>query len=66
MRKNFKNIDIYDGIVKQDGAKWIKDNGIVADWKTPEHIEVRPVYTKEDLTSTLQPVFLPISAVRIL
>ena len=49
MRKNFKNIDIYDGIVKQDGAKWIKDNGIVADWKTPEHIEVRPVYTKEDL-----------------
>ena len=68
MRKNFKNIDIYDGIVKQDGAKWIKDNGIVADWKTPEHIEVRPVYTKEDLwnTSTLRLVFLPISAVRIL
>ena len=49
MRKQFKDIDIYAGIKAQDGAKWIKDNGIVADWKTPEHIEVRPVYTKEDL-----------------
>lgn len=49
MRKQFKDIDIYAGIHAQDGAKWIKDNNIVADWKTPEHIEVRPVYTKEDL-----------------
>ena len=49
MRKQFKNIDIYAGIKAQDGAKWIKDNGIVENWKTPEHIEVRPVYTKEDL-----------------
>ena len=49
MRKQFKDIDIYAGIKAQDGAKWIKDNNIVADWKTPEHIEVRPVYTKEDL-----------------
>ena len=49
MRKDFSKIDIYAGIHAQDGAKWIKDNGIVADWKTPEHIEVRPVYTKEDL-----------------
>ena len=49
MRKQFKDIDIYAGIKAQDGAKWIKDNGIVEDWKTPEHIEVRPVYTKEDL-----------------
>ena len=49
MRKDFSKIDIYAGIHAQDGAKWIKDNGIEADWKTPEHIEVRPVYTKEDL-----------------
>ena len=49
MRKQFKDIDIYAGIRPQDGAKWIKDNGIVENWKTPEHIEVRPVYTKEDL-----------------
>lgn len=26
-----------------------KANGITADWKTPEHISVKPVYTKEDL-----------------
>ena len=49
MRKQFKDIDIYAGIKAQDGAKWIKDNKIEANWKTPEHIEVRPVYTKEDL-----------------
>ena len=49
MRKQFKDIDIYAGIKAQDGAKWIKDNNIEANWKTPEHIEVRPVYTKEDL-----------------
>ena len=29
MRKQFKDIDIYAGIKAQDGAKWIKDNGIV-------------------------------------
>ena len=49
MRKDFSKIDIYAGIHAQDGAKWIKDNHIEANWKTPEHIEVRPVYTKEDL-----------------
>ena len=32
-----------------NGAEWQKANGIHADWKTPEHIEVKPVYTKEDL-----------------
>ena len=26
-----------------------KANGIEPNWKTPEHIEVKPVYTKEDL-----------------
>ena len=49
MRKQFKDIDIYAGIHAQDGAKWVKDNGITENWHTPEHIDVRPVYTKEDL-----------------
>ena len=49
MRKNFKNIDIFSGINKVDGCQWQKDNGIAPTWKTPEHIEVKPVYTKEDL-----------------
>ena len=49
MRKNFKNIDIYAGISAANGAEWQKANGIAPNWKTPEHIEVKPVYTKEDL-----------------
>ena len=49
MRKDFSKIDIYAGIHAQDGAKWVKDNGITENWHTPEHIDVRPVYTKEDL-----------------
>ena len=49
MRKDFKNIDIYSGIKAENGAEWQKANGIAPNWKTPEHIEVKPVYTKEDL-----------------
>lgn len=50
MRPNFKNIDIKNaGFVATNGAEWAKENGIKADWKTPEHIEVKSVYTKEDL-----------------
>jgi len=49
MRKDFSKIDIYAGIHAQDGAKWVKDNNITENWHTPEHIDVRPVYTKEDL-----------------
>lgn len=49
MRKDFKNIDIFAGIDAADGKQWQKDNGIKYNWKTPEHIEVKPVYTKEDL-----------------
>ena len=49
MRKNFKDIDIYADFKPANGAEWQKANGIHADWKTPEHIEVKPVYTKEDL-----------------
>ena len=59
MRKDFSKIDIYEGIVQKDGAKWIKDNGIVENWKTPEHIEVsiRKKTSKGWSTSTSQPVF---------
>lgn len=45
MKPNFKNIDIYAGFQPQNGMKWQKENGITADWKTPEHINVKPVYT---------------------
>ena len=49
MRKDFKNLDIYAAFQPANDAEWQKANGISADWKTPEHIEVKPVYTKEDL-----------------
>ena len=50
MRPNFRNIDIKSaGFVVTDATAWAKSNGITADWKTPEHIQVKSVYTKEDL-----------------
>ena len=49
MRKQFNNVDIFAGIQPKDGNAWLKENDIEYNWKTPEHIEVRPVYTKEDL-----------------
>ena len=49
MRKSFNNIDIFAGMPTQNGADWQKENGIVPNWRTPELIEVKPVYTKEDL-----------------
>ncbi len=49
MRKNFKAIDIYAGIKAANGQAWQKENGISANWKTPEQIDIQPVYTKEDL-----------------
>ena len=50
MRPNFRNIDIKTaGFAATDAAKWAKSNGITADWKTPEHIQVKSVSTKEDL-----------------
>ena len=49
MRKKFNDIDIFSGIKAEDGAVWQKSNGINPDWKTPEHIMVKPAYTKEDL-----------------
>ncbi|GAB6394594.1 MAG: methylmalonyl-CoA mutase [Bacteroidales bacterium] len=49
MKPNFKSIDINAGMVVADATAWAKENGIAADWKTPEHIQVKSVYTKEDL-----------------
>ncbi|MCQ2111808.1 MAG: methylmalonyl-CoA mutase [Bacteroidaceae bacterium] len=48
-RKDFKNIDIYAGIEAKNGQQWQKDNQITANWRTPEQIDIQPVYTKEDL-----------------
>ena len=49
MKKNFKDIDIFAGIEAKNGRDWQKENGISANWKTPEQIDIQPVYTKEDL-----------------
>ena len=50
MRPNFKNIDIQKaGFAATNAAEWAKSNGIEANWKTPELIQVKSVYTKEDL-----------------
>jgi methylmalonyl-CoA mutase len=49
MRQNFSNIDIYAGFQPSDGKAWQKENGISANWRTPEQIDIQPVYTKEDL-----------------
>jgi methylmalonyl-CoA mutase len=49
MKPNFKNIDIYEAFKPSDGMAWQKNNDIAYNWETPEHINVKPVYTKEDL-----------------
>ena len=49
MRQNFKDIDIFAGFGQQNGQDWQKANGITANWRTPEQIDIQPVYTKEDL-----------------
>ncbi|MCH5168550.1 MAG: methylmalonyl-CoA mutase [Prevotellaceae bacterium] len=48
-RKQFNNIDIFAGIKAKNGHAWQKENGITANWKTAEQIDIQPVYTKEDL-----------------
>ena len=40
MRKDFKNLDIYAAFQPANGAEWQKANGISADWKTPEHLNI--------------------------
>ncbi|KAA6313634.1 Methylmalonyl-CoA mutase large subunit, partial [termite gut metagenome] len=49
MKPNFKDLDIFAAFQPADGRDWQKANNITADWKTPEHIDVKSAYTKEDL-----------------
>lgn len=49
MRQNFNDINIYSGIQSKNGQDWQKESGITANWRTPEQIDIQPVYTKEDL-----------------
>lgn len=50
MRPNFRNIDYKSaGFTSANASEWAKANGIDSVWNTPEHIQVKPVYTKEDL-----------------
>ena len=49
MKPNFKDINIKTAKAGKDTAKWVAENKIEKNWKTPEQIPVKPVYTKEDL-----------------
>lgn len=50
MKPNYKDINIKSaGFVAQDATRWTAEQGIAADWRTPEQIMVKPVYTKDDL-----------------
>ncbi len=50
MKPNFKNINIDNNPQPaKSNSEWEKDNNIKADWKTTENIDVKPVYTSEDL-----------------
>jgi methylmalonyl-CoA mutase len=49
MKPNFKDINIKAAAPQQDTAEWVAKNKIEKNWKTPEQIPVKPVYTKEDL-----------------
>jgi len=50
MKPNFKNIDLLRNPKNNLSTReWEEQNQISADWKTPEHIDVKPVYAKEDL-----------------
>ena len=50
MKPNYKDIDIKSaGFVAKDATRWAEEKGIEADWRTPEQIMVKPLYTKDDL-----------------
>ena len=72
-RKNFKDIDIYAGIQQKNGQQWQQENGISANWRTPEQIDIQPfsLYIRKKTlkvwsTLTSQQVSLLISVVRTL
>ena len=49
MKPNFEKINIFEAMPALDGKAWQKENKVESNWKTPEHIEVKQAYTKEDL-----------------
>ncbi len=49
MKPNFKDINIKAATAQKNTAEWAATNKIEKNWKTPEQIPVKPVYTKEDL-----------------
>ncbi len=49
MKPNFKDINIKAATANENTAAWTAKNKIEKNWKTPEQIPVKPVYTKEDL-----------------
>jgi len=50
MKPNFKNINIDSNPqVGLSNSQWEANNSIQADWKTPEHIDVKPVYTANEV-----------------
>ena len=50
MRPNFSNVNFKSRDEKQESfEQWEKENHIEKNWTTPEQIDVKPVYGKEDL-----------------
>jgi methylmalonyl-CoA mutase len=50
MKPDFKNIDIKKtGFAAVNTAEWVASKGIKAGWNTPEQIQVKSIYTKDDL-----------------
>ena len=49
MRKSFDKIDINSVPAQENGHQWQKEENITADWRTPEQINIQPVYTREDM-----------------
>lgn len=50
MKPNFKNINIGNVPKNKLGtADWELKNGISADWETPEHIQLKQTYNRDDL-----------------
>ena len=50
MRPNFSNVDFKAQGEKQESfEQWEQENHIEKNWTTPEQIDVKPVYGKEDL-----------------
>ena len=50
MRPDFSKVDFRaQSENKESFVQWEKENNIQKSWKTPEQIDVKPVYGKEDL-----------------